>query len=152
MARPFPSSSATDIEAAPRRDTTVDRVAGVVGRLAIAFLFIDAARYHVSAAGWRVTLAQMAARGVPAPVPMLIVAMIASTLLALALLVGFKERWAALGLAIYTICVSCVMYNPFAHLGYTALVLLLKDICIFGALLALSRALSGDGWIRWPRR
>jgi putative oxidoreductase len=146
------SSTSNTLEVSPARGAAIDRILGVVGRLAIAFLFIDAARYHVSAAGWRVTLAQMAARGVPAPIPMLIVAMIASTLLAIALVLGFKERWAALGLAIYTICVSCVMYNPFAHLGYTALVLFLKDICIFGALLALSRALSGDGWIRWPRR
>ena len=142
----------TGVAAAFDRNLVIDRVLGVIGRLGIAFLFIDAARYHVSASGWRATLADMVARGVPGPAPLLIVAMIASTLLALALLFGFKERWAALGLALYTISVSLVMYNPFAHLGYVALVLFLKDICIFGALLTLSRSLSGAGWIGPLRR
>jgi putative oxidoreductase len=118
-----------------------------MGRAAVAFLFIDAARYHVSASGWVRTLGEMQARGVPAPEILLVVAMIVSTLLALALLLGIKERLAALGLALYSISVSFVMYNPFAHLGQVALILFLKDLCIFGALLSLSRALSGNGWM-----
>ncbi|AEG51488.1 DoxX family protein [Sphingobium chlorophenolicum L-1] len=119
------------------------------GRFCVAFLFIDAARYHVSPHGWVATLGDMQARGVPVPEVALIVAMIASTLLALALLFGIRERWAALGLALYTASVSCVMYNPFAGLGYGALVLFLKDVCIFGALLTLSQSLQGAPW---PRR
>ena len=120
------------------------------GRICIAFLFIDAARYHVSAYGWIATLHDMQARGIPVAKPALIVAMIVSTLLAAALVVGIRERWAALGLAIYTICVSSVMYNPFAGLGYGALVLFLKDICIFGALLALSQTLEHRPWPQAP--
>ena len=104
-------------------------------------LFIDAARDHVSAAGWIRTLDDMQARGIPQPQTMLVIAMLASTLLALALLFGIKQRWAALGLALYTLSVSLVMYNPFAHLGQGALILFLKDLCIFGALLSLSRHL-----------
>ena len=120
----------------------LDRILDVAGRTAIAVLFIDAARYHISAAGWIRTLDDMHARGIPAPKVMLVIAMLASTILALALLFGIKERLAALGLALYTICVSLVMYNPFAHLGQGALILFLKDLCIFGALLSLSRHLK----------
>jgi uncharacterized membrane protein YphA (DoxX/SURF4 family) len=123
-----------------------DRTLDIVGRAAIAFLFIDAARYHLSSAGWQHTLGDMQARGVPAPEVLLGVAMFASTALALSLLFGIKERLAALGLALYAIGVSAVMYNPFAHLGQPALVLFLKDLCIFGALLSLSRSLKGTGW------
>jgi putative oxidoreductase len=125
-----------------RLDWSLDRL----GRLGVAILFIDAARYHVSHAGWIRTLGDMKARGVPAAEPLLIAAMIASTLLALALLIGIRERWAALGLAVYTISVSSVMYNPFAHLGQVALILFLKDVCIFGALLSLSRSLRSGPW------
>ncbi len=120
----------------------LDRVLDVLGRTAIAFLFLDAARYHVSAAGWIQTLNDMQARGVPAPKVMLVIAMFASSILALALLFRIKERLAALGLALYAISVSLVMYNPFAHLGQGALILFLKDLCIFGALLSLSRHLK----------
>jgi putative oxidoreductase len=120
----------------------LDRAIDLIGRAAIAFLFVDAARYHFSAAGWERTLADMQARGVPVPELSLTVAMSVSSALALALLFGIKERWAALGLALYTIAVSSVMYNPFAHLGQGALVLFLKDLCIFGALLSLSRRKS----------
>ncbi len=123
-----------------------------IGRIGVAFLFIDAARYHVSSYGWRATLTDMAARGVPAAAPLLVLAMVASTTMALALVFGIRERWAALGLAIYTICVSSVMYNPFAHLGYGALVLFLKDICICGALLALSQSLVRHPWPRGTRQ
>ena len=114
------------------------RLASLIGRCCVAFLFIDAARYHVSAAGWTRTLADMAARGVPLRVPALIVAMIASTLLALALALNFHPRWAAAGLAFYTISVSLVMYTPFAGLGFVPLVLFLKDLAIFGALVTIA--------------
>jgi putative oxidoreductase len=122
----------------PRLDRTFD----IVGRTAIAVLFIDAARYHVSATGWIQTLDDLQTRGIPAPRVMLVIAMLASSILALSLLFGIKERFAALGLALYTISVSLVMYNPFAHLGQIALILFLKDLCIFGALLSLSRHLK----------
>lgn len=114
------------------------RLASLIGRCCVAFLFIDAARYHVSAAGWTRTLADMAARGVPLRVPALVVAMIVSTLLALALALNFRPRWAAAGLALYTISVSLVMYTPFAGLGYVPLVLFLKDLAIFGALVTIA--------------
>lgn len=120
----------------------LDRILDVLGRTAVAVLFVDAARYHVSASGWIRTLDDMQARGIPAPKVMLVIAMLASSILALGLVFGIKERFAALGLAIYTISVSLVMYNPFAHLGQGALILFLKDLCIFGALLSLSRHLK----------
>jgi len=128
------------------RRLLLHRALDLIGRAAIAFLFVDAARYHLSPAGWHRTLDDMQARGLPAPQPLLVIAMVASTLLALALLFGVKQRLAALSLALYAIGVSLVMYNPFAHLGQGALVLFLKDLCIFGALLSLSRALPHTGW------
>jgi uncharacterized membrane protein YphA (DoxX/SURF4 family) len=140
--------------APPTSDPTQERIPAqafnrgldLIGRAAIAFLFVDAARYHISAAGWHRTLSDMQARGVPASEVLLSIAMAVSTVLALALLFRIRERLAALGLAFYAISVSLVMYNPFAHLGQGALILFLKDLCIFGALLSLSRALPGTGW------
>jgi putative oxidoreductase len=123
---------------------TVDRGLNLLGRFCIAFLFLDAARYHVSADGWVRTIADMRARGVPFPQPILGLAMIASTVLALALLFGFRTRWAVLGLALYTITVSSVMYTPFSGLGFIPLVLFLKDLCIFGALLTLATTLPAS--------
>lgn len=117
-----------------------------LGRAAVAFLFLSAARYHVSPQGWDRTLADMTARGVPFPVPAMLLAMAASSLLAIALLLDVKPRLAALGLSLYTITVSLVMYTPFVGLGQMAYILFLKDLCIFGALLSLSRNLPDTGW------
>lgn len=137
-----------DAEPTPVFNAALD----LIGRSAVAFLFLDAARYHLSEAGWHSTLSDMQARGVPAAQLLLIAAMAVSSLLALALLLRVRERLAALGLALYAISVSLVMYNPFAHLGQAALILFLKDLCIFGALLSLSRALPGTGWRNLGRR
>jgi putative oxidoreductase len=124
--------------------TTLDKGLDLLGRLAVAFLFVDAARYHLTS-GWTPTLAQMHARGVPFPPILLVVAMLVSIALSVALVFGIKERLAALGLALYAIGVSAVMYNPFAHLGTVSLIFFMKDLCIFGALLSLSRVLKGAG-------
>jgi putative oxidoreductase len=122
----------------------LNRALDILGRIAIAYLFVAAARYHLFE-GWSRTLTDMQARGVPVPRVLLVIAMSISIVLALALLFGIKERLAALGLAVYAMCVSLVMYNPFAHLGQPALTFFLKDLCLFGALLSLSRALQGTG-------
>ena len=120
-------------------------VTDYLGRAAVAALFLDAARYHLTE-GWGQTLADMSARGVPLPVPALLLAMAASILLSLALLFDIRARWAALGLALYAISVSLVMYTPFIGLGRLALIFFVKDLAIFGALLSLSRNLPDNGW------
>lgn len=119
-----------------------DGVVQVVGRCAAAFLFLDAARYHLTPAGWAATTHDMVARGVPLVSAALGIAMVVSIVLALALVFKFHARYAALGLALYTIAVSSVMYTPFSSLGYTALVLFLKDLGLSGALLALSTTIE----------
>jgi uncharacterized membrane protein YphA (DoxX/SURF4 family) len=132
-------------DASTSMPASLNRALDVLGRAAIAFLFVDAARYHVME-GWQRTLTDMQARGVPMSKVLLIIAMAISSMLALALLFGIRERMAALGLALYAICVSLVMYNPFIHLGQPAFTFFLKDLAIFGALLSLSRVLPGTGW------
>lgn len=140
MARTYAATGGT-VTAVPRGG-----ILDLVGRVAIGILFLDAARYHLTAAGWDKTLADMTARGVPMAVPALLVAMAASIALALALLLNIRARWAALGLSLYTIAVSSVMYTPFVGLGQMSLILFLKDLCIAGALLSLSRNLPDTGW------
>lgn len=123
-----------------------DRPLDLLGKVAVAALFLDAARYHLTPGGWEKTLADMAARGLPFRVPALLVAMVTSIFLSIALVLNVKAREAALGLALYAIGVSLVMYTPFVGLGQAAFILFLKDLCIFGALLSLSRNLPASGW------
>lgn len=121
----------------------VNQALSLVGRLAIAYLFCFAAFFHLTF-GFAGTVKDMAAHGVPMPAVVNIVAMIVSSASAVALVFNFKARWAALLLALYVIVVSTVMYGPFNADWETTRVLFMKDMAIFGALLAWSSSLTNS--------
>ena len=130
-------------------DPAVNRWVSVVGRIAIAYLFCLAARFHLTF-GWDMTIRDMTARGIPFPEVLNVVAMLVSGGLSLALLFNFKPRYAALGLALYTLTVSIVMFGPQNAEWETTRVYFMKDMAIFGALLAWSCTLAVRGDKRLP--
>jgi len=113
----------------------------LIGRIGIAHLFCRAALFHLTN-GWELTINNMKAEHIPMPEVLNVVAMVVSAGLALALLFNFKARWAALGLALYTLVVSSVMYTPGPGVAPQVFVLFMKDMAIFGGLIALSAALA----------
>ena len=119
----------------------VNRFVSIIGRLGICFLFCTAALFHLTF-GRAITLAEMRNRGLPFPEELNALAMIVSGGLALALLFNFRTRWAALGLALYTLIVSSVIYTPGVGLPAEDMIFFMKDMAIFGALLAWSCSLA----------
>lgn len=86
--------------------------AALIGRLLLAYMFIIAGWGKIG--GFEGTVGYIASKGLPLP-NVLAMATIALELVAgVALAVGFKARWAALALAIFTILASVIFHAYWA--------------------------------------
>jgi putative oxidoreductase len=86
--------------------------AALVGRLLLAYMFIIAGWGKIG--GFEGTVGYIASKGLPLP-NVLAMATIALELVAgIALAVGFKARWAALALAIFTVLASVIFHAYWA--------------------------------------
>ena len=86
------------------------RIAPLLGRILIALLFIPAGISKL--AGFSGTVSYVAAKGLPLPALAAAGAIVIEIGVALALLLGYKARWAALILALFTI-VTAVLFHDF---------------------------------------
>ena len=73
----------------------------LVGRVLLAVLFLPAGISKIS--GFAGTVGYIASKGVPMPEIAAIIAIIIEVVGAVALIIGFKTRWAALALAVFTL-------------------------------------------------
>ena len=126
-------------------------VLALIGRVLLAWLFIPAGWGKI--AGFAGTVGYIASKGIPLPEVCAALAIAAELGLGLALLVGFKARWAALGLAIFTAVIT-----PIFH-GYWALpadqqmmqqLMFNKNLGVVGGLLVI--AAFGAGRIALDKR
>ncbi|MCU0950668.1 MAG: DoxX family protein [Burkholderiaceae bacterium] len=86
--------------------------AALVGRLLLAYMFIVAGWGKLG--GFDGTVAMIAAKGLPLPM-VLAAATVALELVAgIALAIGFKARWAALALAVFTVLASVLFHAYWA--------------------------------------
>jgi putative oxidoreductase len=84
----------------------------LIGRALLALLFIPAGWGKLM--GFAGTVGYIASKGVPLPEVCAAIAIFAELGLGLALLVGFKARWAALGLAVFTLVITPIFHNYWA--------------------------------------
>lgn len=84
----------------------------LLGRILIALLFVPAGWGKI--AGFAGTVGYIASKGVPLPEVCAAIAIAAELGLALLLLVGWQARWAALGLAVFTIVITFIFHNFWA--------------------------------------
>lgn len=84
----------------------------LVGRALIALLFIPAGWGKI--AGFSGVAGYIASKGVPLPEVCAAIAIAAELGLGLLLLVGWQTRWAALGLAVFTIVITPIFHNFWA--------------------------------------
>ena len=141
----YPLQSSNGLALSPAQNALV-----LIGRVLVAWLFVPAGFGKI--AGFAGTVGYIASKGVPLPELCAAIAIAAELGLGLLLLVGFKARWAALGLAIFVAVIT-----PIFH-GYWALpeaqVMMQKqafnkNIAVLGGLLVLAAfgpgAFSLDG-------
>ena len=121
-----------------------DHVLNLAGRIALAVLFLPSGIGKLAAAG--ATAGFIASKGLPAPELLAYAAGAVEVLCALALLLGWHTRWAALVLAAFTLVAAVVFHDFWAAEGPQALFQRLsffKNVGIAGGLLVLAAAGSG---------
>ena len=84
----------------------------LVGRILLAWLFVPAGWAKI--AGHAGTAGYIASKGLPMPEVLAWLAVLVELGLGLALLVGFKARWAALGLAIFVAVITPIFHGYWA--------------------------------------
>jgi putative oxidoreductase len=117
----------------------MNNLAALAGRILLALIFLMSGIDKF--AHYSGTLGYMTKAGLPFPQVLLVASGIIETACALALIVGWKTRPAAIGLVIWMIPVTLIFHNPAS--GQDAMIHFMKNVAITGGLLMLFA--SGPG-------
>ena len=107
-----------------------DDVLALVGRLFVAIIFLASAFGKIT--NFDGTLQFMEAHGMPAANLLCVAAIVIESLGAVALILGYKTRWGAAGLAVFLVAATWVF-----HTAPDQRIQLLKNLAILGGLLNL---------------
>jgi putative oxidoreductase len=103
------------------------------GRVLLSLIFIISGLGKVAAPD--ATIGYISSVGVPFPEVAYAVALIVELGLGLALLLGFKAKLAAAGIAIFTLAAACLFHTDFSN--QIQLVMFMKNFTIIGGLLLI---------------
>ena len=118
----------------------------LVGRVLLAVLFLPAGISKIS--GFAGTVGYIASKGVPMPEIAAIIAIIIEVVGAVALIIGFKTRWAALALAVFTLVATVMFHNYWAMPAEQQMMqqlMFMKNLAVVGGLLTLA-AWGAGAW------
>lgn len=118
----------------------------LVGRLLMAVLFLPAGISKI--AGFAGTVGYIASKGAPVPEVAAIIAIIVEVGGGLALILGFKARWAALALAAFTLVATVMFHNYWtfpAEQQMMQQLMFMKNVAVIGGLLTLA-AWGAGAW------
>jgi putative oxidoreductase len=111
----------------------MNNLAALAGRILIALIFLQSGiEKFVHYSG---TLGYMTKAGLPFPEVMLVASGVVETLAAIAIMIGWKARPAAIVLVIWMVPVTLIFHNPAA--GQDAMIHFMKNVAITGGLLLL---------------
>jgi putative oxidoreductase len=112
--------------------------AALVGRILLAVVFIPAGFSKIG--GFAGTAGYIASKGLPLPEVGAAIAIVVEIVAGLALLAGWKARWAALVLAVFTL-VATVLFHAFWSVPQdqhmVQYLMFMKNVGIVGGLLAI---------------
>ena len=124
----------------------------LLGRLLLALLFVPAGFGKI--AGFAGTVGYIAAKGVPLPEVAAAIAIAVELGLGLLLAVGFQTRWAALGIALFTLVITFIFHNFWAVPVEQVMMQKMnffKNLAIVGGLFSIA-AWGGGAWSLDGRR
>ena len=120
--------------------TSLQNPLSLIGRVLLSLLFIPAGFSKIG--GFAATVAYAAAKGVPFPQLAIATAIGVELGLGLLLLVGLQTRWAALGIAVFTVVISFI-FHPLSDPSQAQA--FFKNIAVVGGLLTVA-AWGAGGW------
>jgi len=111
----------------------MERTLNVAGRVLLAHIFVLSGWTKIG--GYAATQGYMAAMGVPGAFLPLVIAL--ELLGGIALIIGFKTRWAAIGLAAFSIVAAVIFHSNFTDPMQT--ISFMKNLAMAGGLLVLAQ-------------
>jgi putative oxidoreductase len=111
----------------------------LIGRLLLALLFLPAGISKIG--GFAGTAGYIASKGLPLPEVGVVIAIVVEIGAALALIVGWQTRWAALALAVFTLAATFIFHNFWAMPADQVMMqqlMFYKNIAVVGGLLTLA--------------
>ena len=126
--------------------TSLQNPLSLIGRVLLALLFVPAGFSKI--AGFAGTAGYIASKGVPLPEVAAAAAIAIELGLGLLLLVGFMTRWAALGIALFTVVITFIFHNYWGVPAEQAMMqqlMFFKNIAVVGGLLTVA-AWGGGAW------
>lgn len=127
-------------------NSTTFNLATLVGRILLAAIFVSSGFQKIGAfAG---TAGYIASKGLPLPEVGAAIAIIVELGAGIALILGFKARWAALALAIFTVAASVLFHNYWtmpADKQFIDMLMFWKNLAITGGMLFVF-AFGAGGW------
>jgi putative oxidoreductase len=106
----------------------------LIGRLLLALLFVPAGFAKI--AGFAGTVGYISSQGVPLPAVAAAAAIVVELGLGILLAVGFQTRWAALGIGLFTVVISCIFHAFWTD--PTQQMMFFKNMAIVGGLFRCS--------------
>lgn len=113
----------------------------LIGRLLLALLFVPAGFSKI--AGFAGTVGYISSKGVPLPEVAAAIAIAVELGLGILLAVGFQTRWAALGIALFTVVITCIFHAFWTDA--TQQMAFFKNMAIAGGLFSIA-AFGGGAW------
>jgi putative oxidoreductase len=132
-------------------ETSLSRYGTLAGRLLIAFIFIFAGYGKLT--GFDGTVGYIASKGMPLPALAAVAAILIELGGGLMLAVGWKARWAAAGLFVFTAMTALIFHNFWAAAPDQAqnqMIHFMKNLSIMGGLLYV--VIHGSGPVSLERR
>ncbi len=127
-------------------NTPSQNAAALVGRTLLAVLFVVSGFGKVT--GFAGTAAYMASKGMPMPEVLLVGAIVIELAGGLMLVAGWKARWAALAIFLFTIPTTAIFHNPMgldAQAAQGQMIHLMKNLSIMGGMLLVA-AFGPGAW------
>ena len=118
--------------------TSLQNPLSLIGRALLALLFIPAGYSKI--VGFAGTVGYIASKGVPLPEVAAAIAIGVELGLGLLLLVGLQARWAALGMAFFTLVITFIFHNFWAvdpAMATQQMQAFFKNIAVVGGLLTV---------------
>jgi putative oxidoreductase len=132
---------------------TLQDLFALIGRIAMAGIFVKSGIAKIG--GFAATAGYIASKGLPLPEVGAVIAILVEIVAGIALVIGWKARWAALALAVFTLA-TMFLFHPYwtlpADKQYPEMLAFWKNLAIFGGMLMVAAFGAGRFSVDGVRR